>query len=78
VQTVKSLSIRPLEGPTVAAFSPIAFLYDERGEEVFELALALCVFTLVAMVGLEVIPKAAVAQVTTDDTNFSQALANGY
>ncbi len=78
VQTVKSLSIRPGEVPTLAAYSPIAFLCDERGEEVLELAVALCVFALVAIIALEVVPKAAVAQVTTDDTNFSQALANGY
>jgi Flp pilus assembly pilin Flp len=56
----------------------VRFLSDDAGSELVEYALALAFFAIVAIVGMNVIPKAAVSQVTTDDTNFSQSLANGY
>ena len=55
-----------------------AFLRDETGSELVEYGLALAFFALIAIVGMHVIPHAAQTQVTTDDTNFSQSLANGY
>jgi Flp pilus assembly pilin Flp len=53
-------------------------LRDDSGSEVLEFALALTFFAVVAIVGFHFIPQAANAQATTDQTNFSQSLANGY
>jgi hypothetical protein len=60
----------------VAAVRP--FAHDETGDEVLEFSLALAFFAVLAIVGLHLIPQVANNQVTTDDNNFSQSLANGY
>jgi Flp pilus assembly pilin Flp len=55
-----------------------AFVRDDRGSELVEYSLALAFFAVIAIVGMQLIPKTANTQVTTDDNNFSQSLANGY
>jgi len=62
----------------VAASRWYAFLLDDHAQDTFEYALALALFAMVALIAIRVIPVVAVSQVTTDDTNFSQSLANGY
>lgn|GEM_PF-5863456 len=61
-----------------AASRWIALLRDDKAQDAFEYALALALFAMVALVAIRVIPQVAISQVTTDDTNFSQSLANGY
>ncbi len=75
---VSYYAIRSLSPAQPLRNAAVRFLSDDAGSELVEYALALAFFAIVAIVGMNVIPKAAVSQVTTDDTNFSQSLANGY
>jgi Flp pilus assembly pilin Flp len=56
----------------------VRLLRDESGSEIVEYAMALAFFGIVAIASLYFIPTVANNQVTTDDNNFSQSIANGY